>query len=202
MSNYCRSCSKLVGLETNEPEIENEDLSEGNISVEVRLVRACADCSDEMKEYRFELEEDVSEKIEEHNKEKHGTKECSNCDGAGTEDCTKCGATGSITDEETATDSVCDECDGQKQIDCSECSGSGEQDNDDAPDYSLEVEAENTDRTQTKDRHGKPILRSRYMKTFYGVSVKYTVTCDDCSDVVAEGTIEDEAQASSFDELN
>jgi hypothetical protein len=61
-------------------------------------------------------------------------------------------------------------------------------------------DAENTDRVQTKDRHGKPIKRSRYMTTYYGVSVTVEGTCQRCG-ATASFSGEDDIPASGMDEL-
>lgn len=58
-----------------------------------------------------------------------------------------------------------------------------------------------TERTQDKDRHGRPIKSSRYMKHFYGAEVSAGLQCDHCNETVAEGTGEDDVQGSGMDEL-
>jgi len=65
----------------------------------------------------------------------------------------------------------------------------------------LEVDAdgERTERTEDKDRNGKPIESSRYMKRFYGASVTVTVECK-CGEKF-EGTWSADVQASSMDSL-
>lgn len=62
-----------------------------------------------------------------------------------------------------------------------------------------EESAERTDRVQRTDRHGKPITKSRYMKTFYGADVNVTVkfACGETFD----GTDSPEVQAGGMDEL-
>lgn len=70
-----------------------------------------------------------------------------------------------------------------------------------AHDFSvLECSASPTERTQTKDRHGKPIKSARYMKHFYGIEGEAQIKCDHCDHEVTV-QFSDEAQASSFDEL-
>lgn len=64
---------------------------------------------------------------------------------------------------------------------------------------SADAEWERTERTQNKDRHGKPIKSSRYMKHFYGVEGTVTVTCE-CG-ASTEVKLSDEIQASGMDEL-
>lgn len=71
----------------------------------------------------------------------------------------------------------------------------------------LSEEGSRTDRTQTKDRHGRPIKRSRYMRRYYGADVTVTVGCTTCSDRKTGGSFEltgtesVEVQASGMDEL-
>lgn len=55
-------------------------------------------------------------------------------------------------------------------------------------------------RTQTKDRNGKPIKLARYMKTFYGFTMQTSIKCNCCEEIFTVET-QDEAQASSFDEV-
>lgn len=69
--------------------------------------------------------------------------------------------------------------------------------------YEWEAEvlsAEPTTDTVTKDRHGRPIKSSRYMKTLYGADVEVEVKCSRCG---ASETLEmsDSLQASAFEEL-
>lgn len=56
-----------------------------------------------------------------------------------------------------------------------------------------------TDRTQSTDRHGKPIKSSRYMRHFYGAEMTITVECE-CGEKF-EQSWSDEVQASGMDEL-
>lgn len=60
---------------------------------------------------------------------------------------------------------------------------------------------EATSRSVNKDKHGKPIKNSRYIKTMYGFEITYTVSCKDCNVEIETSTIMDEVQASGFDEL-
>ena len=62
-----------------------------------------------------------------------------------------------------------------------------------------EGDAEGTSRTETKDRNGKPIKSSRYMKTFYGFSMEVNIICRKCGESVSV-SLEGEEQASAFDE--
>src|SRR5438132_896944 len=56
----CPSCEKFVSLELQDPEFEGLEITEdGQIAGSVRIVRTCADCSDEMKEANFEVQAEV-----------------------------------------------------------------------------------------------------------------------------------------------
>lgn len=60
MGNRCVDCNKFVSLDTDEPEeLELVVSHDGTIHLEVRLARLCAECGTEMKETRFELEEEI-----------------------------------------------------------------------------------------------------------------------------------------------
>ena len=50
---------------------------------------------------------------------------------------------------------------------------------------------------ETKDRHGKPIKSSRYMKSFYGFILESEIKCRKCGEVF-DVTVEGEEQASAF----
>jgi hypothetical protein len=65
--------------------------------------------------------------------------------------------------------------------------------------WSFDLDVQPTERTQTKDRHGKAIKLSRYMRRFYGVSVTGAASCMKC-DAEAKIEVEDDQQASGFDE--
>jgi len=71
MGNRCNDCQKFVGLENGDPEVDGEDLTEGTVTIEVRLTRNCAECSGELKEYTFPLEADHSDEIKAHEEEHH-----------------------------------------------------------------------------------------------------------------------------------
>lgn len=60
-------------------------------------------------------------------------------------------------------------------------------------------DAEGTDRVETKDRHGKAIKSSRYMKSFYGFILESEIKCLKCGEPF-HVTLEGEEQASSFNE--
>ena len=60
-------------------------------------------------------------------------------------------------------------------------------------------DAEGTNRLQDKDRHGKQIKSSRYMKSFYGFTMEPEIKCRKCGEVFSV-TLEGEEQASAFNE--
>lgn len=60
-------------------------------------------------------------------------------------------------------------------------------------------EPEGTNRMETKDRNGKPIKSSRYMKSFYGFTLESEIKCRKCGEVFSV-TLEGEEQASGFNE--
>ena len=63
-----------------------------------------------------------------------------------------------------------------------------------AKDHKLEVEETSSSRTQRSEGKG------RGTKTFYGATIDYKVTCG-CGKFEHEGTMEDDTQASSMDEM-
>jgi hypothetical protein len=64
--------------------------------------------------------------------------------------------------------------------------------------HSLSVTADDPDLIDEYDNPGRP---ARYQKHWYGASLSYTVTCDDCKVAVADGDWSDKVPASSMDEL-
>lgn len=70
--------------------------------------------------------------------------------------------------------------------------------NRDKHELSVEIEGSRSDRTQTKDRHGNPIKRSRYMRRYYGVDITATISCS-CGQTF-EVTSSDEIQASGMED--
>jgi len=66
----CPDCNKFVSNEEQEPdeaEIEVDD--DGNITVQVRIVNVCADCSAELAEANLDMTADAQSEVEEHKKE-------------------------------------------------------------------------------------------------------------------------------------
>lgn len=54
----CPQCNKFVGMENGDPEA-NMDFTGGTISGDVRLTRNCAECSTELKDYTYSIEQQV-----------------------------------------------------------------------------------------------------------------------------------------------
>src|SRR5262245_36266183 len=52
----CPSCEKFASLEMSDPELVETTVTGDSISMEVRIVRTCADCGDELKEATLNLE--------------------------------------------------------------------------------------------------------------------------------------------------
>lgn len=60
----CPDCAKFTGLEFGDPEVVDEQLdSDGDIHVEVRIVRTCSECSQELKEATLSFDVHVSEDV-------------------------------------------------------------------------------------------------------------------------------------------
>jgi hypothetical protein len=68
----CPDCNKFVSLEMSEPEVsnleveytpghdaDNTPIHEFHITGQVRIARTCAECGQDMKEYTFDIEQDV-----------------------------------------------------------------------------------------------------------------------------------------------
>lgn len=74
MANRCPDCNKFVGLETQDPEVNDIDVSETSIILEVRVTRNCADCGTEMKSNDFSTEVDLPQEwIDAHGLNEDGT---------------------------------------------------------------------------------------------------------------------------------
>ena len=65
--------------------------------------------------------------------------------------------------------------------------------------WEVTAEATPTMRSITKDRHGRPITKSRYIRTEYGIEVEFDAKCD-CG-ATAHANFEDYVAASGMDEL-
>jgi hypothetical protein len=69
----CPDCNKFVGLEMDDPDLEDIDISDnGEITATVRIARKCADCGNDMKEALLEMSDEVPQDIaDRHDGEKH-----------------------------------------------------------------------------------------------------------------------------------
>jgi hypothetical protein len=72
----CDSCNKFVGLELNEePEEESLDVNEdGVVTGDVRIVRTCMECSQELKDAHFTVDVDLSAEVAAHRADYPGIK--------------------------------------------------------------------------------------------------------------------------------
>lgn len=61
----CPDCNKFVAYDEQDPEIDDEspDAGDGNLTVSVRIVNACADCGTELKEASFDPEFEFDENL-------------------------------------------------------------------------------------------------------------------------------------------
>jgi hypothetical protein len=71
MPSPCPSCNKLCSLENGEPEVENLELTDGELTASIRLVRQSACCSEDMKEYTYEPNLNIQSEILAHLKKFH-----------------------------------------------------------------------------------------------------------------------------------
>lgn len=56
----CPDCNKFVGLEFQDPEVNSIEIdAEGAITCECRIVRCCADCSQELKEATLDMQDEL-----------------------------------------------------------------------------------------------------------------------------------------------
>ena len=70
----CDQCNKFVSYDDGqEPEAEL-DLDDGQVTGTVRVVLPCAECGQELKEGTFDVDVDIREDLEKHNREKHADK--------------------------------------------------------------------------------------------------------------------------------
>jgi hypothetical protein len=56
---YCSSAGKFAGYDDAEAEVDSEALDDMNLAIDVRVYRPCAECSQEVAEYTFNLEQMV-----------------------------------------------------------------------------------------------------------------------------------------------
>jgi hypothetical protein len=58
----CPDCNKFVGLEFQDPEVNDLEYSGGQVLGNVRLVRTCSECSQELKDAALDIEATVDPK--------------------------------------------------------------------------------------------------------------------------------------------
>lgn len=134
---YCSSEQKFAAFDEPTVEIENEEVTDGELQVSVRVVRPCAGCGQDQAETTLEFNTTFSH-------------ECPNERGDTKEDGTEFVFSESLDDRTYEID------------------GS--------------VEAEPVDEYQQKDRKGKPITNSRYMRHLLGAQITATVKCSRCKE--------------------
>ena len=184
----CENCQKFVSYDTEvEPEESNSpELNDGIFTASFRRVLSCADCGSEMKEAEIEIEVDAT--IDEPEREEDKPSEQDVID---YELCKVCGR---VYIEHDGTEQHRFEAAGEHDYDLREPAEEHEHE------WQCEVDdVSPTERTQTHDRHGKPIKSSRYMRRYYGVSGTLSATCD-CG-ATASASFEEDVQASGFDEM-
>lgn len=74
--NRCPDCNKWVSLETDEPQVENVQLSsnESVVEVDVNIDRNCAECGGQMKTMAFNTEAEIDETwLAEHGPQEDGS---------------------------------------------------------------------------------------------------------------------------------
>jgi hypothetical protein len=71
MPSPCPGCNKLCSLENADPEVNDLEINDGVITASVRLARTSACCSEEMKEYTYEMELGITADIEAHEDKYH-----------------------------------------------------------------------------------------------------------------------------------
>lgn len=62
----CPDCQKFVGLEFQEPEVQSLEVSDTSVTANIRIVRNCADCGNELKEATLEMEQDLEQEALDH----------------------------------------------------------------------------------------------------------------------------------------
>jgi Zn finger protein HypA/HybF involved in hydrogenase expression len=68
----CPDCNKFVAFDEGEYKVESIEVDDdGNVRAEVRVVLNCAECSQELKEARLEMEVDHTEECKEHQSKGH-----------------------------------------------------------------------------------------------------------------------------------
>jgi hypothetical protein len=181
MGKRCPSCNKLVGLETQDPDDVELEISEGTISARFSVKRNSACCGDEMKEANFEPEKDISEHVKDHTQSEqilHGQQAIDRAEER--DEKLEYG------EEEISAEVARALLDGhperEEQISLT-------------VQHELSVEESSVELTERSEGRG------RGCRSYYGALISYTVTCSCQDDAVYEGEISDECQASHFDEL-
>lgn len=59
----CPDCNKFVGLEFADPEVERLEIDGDEVACEVRIVRNCAECGQELKEAQLELSAEIPQEV-------------------------------------------------------------------------------------------------------------------------------------------
>lgn len=59
----CPNCNKFVSFDEQEPEVSNDSDEGASISTDVRIVNACAECGEELKEYTFDVSVDFDAEL-------------------------------------------------------------------------------------------------------------------------------------------
>jgi hypothetical protein len=68
----CPDCNKFVAFDESDPDVENIEVDDaGSVSITVKIVNTCEQCSQELKEATFELEADHSAEADGHQGEGH-----------------------------------------------------------------------------------------------------------------------------------
>ena len=67
---FCSQCTKFRSIEEQEPEVDL-DININRITGTVRIVNSCAECSNELTEANFDIDEEVLDIGEEHSGEGH-----------------------------------------------------------------------------------------------------------------------------------
>lgn len=200
----CPQCNTFVPYGDGVVEIEEEEINDdGEIIGSVRVVLDCGNCGTELKEATLEVDVQTEHTCDQDT--------CEACEGEGKFDkeCGKCGGSGEVRrpggeDPDSGEEKEpCPECDGEgtTEEECPDCAGSGIAEREGDLYEIVSSEAEFSSRQETEDRNGKPIKSSRYMKTYYGADLTFTIHCNRCEEDIDVTTTAEE-MASAFDELN
>jgi hypothetical protein len=173
----CPNCPQITAHDDGDPEVTSEpEETEGSAAPEltVRRLRVCADCGEELKEAELEIT------------------------------CNDPAFTGPTAKDAEAKGFALAE---DEEYDPEACPARRAEESKDEADplpcefeWEVDGDPENTDRSDSHDRHGKPIKSARYRRTYYGVSVNLTGTCKHCG-ATATTDGEDSVMASGMDEL-